>query len=329
MGDRVDRSSGQYPLCAHEFISVDVLQAQAFLGEAAGRMSADGRDVRHSCAGGKAWWDDPLLLAAWAERGRLPELDRREPTPVFLLASSLPTSLTDGLNFSLTAMFIGLVLATYFASQSKRQELVTMIVAVTVIAAGQAWADANVMVLVATLLAASVGALATRLVGSRRHCRDEHGYRLIIAACAGVTVSARALPLIFLVRHRASGNSALLAQLCTRGDHDRDCCGRFARTLECQPRQWRNRRYRRRRCGRDWHTHAEPVRDRMRGRAVLSRTSFVADLSRITSLRPGASGAAMGLSTEQVQILDLLRQVERTARKLSLVVWLARIAIRS
>lgn len=79
------------------------------------------------------------------------------------LASSLPTSLTDGLNFSLTAMFIGLVLATYFASQSKSQELVTMIVAVTVIAAGQAWVDANVMVLVATLLAASAGVLATRL----------------------------------------------------------------------------------------------------------------------------------------------------------------------
>lgn len=37
----------------------------------------------------------------------------------------------------------------------------------------------------------------------------------------------------------------------------------------------------------------------------------------------------MGLSTEQVQILDLLRQVERTARNYPLVVWLARIAIKS
>ncbi|MDR5653169.1 AzlC family ABC transporter permease [Ruixingdingia sedimenti] len=79
------------------------------------------------------------------------------------LASALPESLTRGLSFSLVAMFIGLLLLTWFASRRKVLETVTILVAMAVVWAGSGHAGANLLTLVATVGAATLATALLRL----------------------------------------------------------------------------------------------------------------------------------------------------------------------
>ncbi|WP_309297698.1 AzlC family ABC transporter permease [Paracoccus kondratievae] len=76
-----------------------------------------------------------------------------------LLASSLPEPITQGLSFSLVAMFIGLLLMTWFASRQRLPETIAIAISVAVIAATSRTLDVNVGVLLATVAAASISTL--------------------------------------------------------------------------------------------------------------------------------------------------------------------------
>ena len=84
------------------------------------------------------------------------------------LASSLPASLMEGLSFSLVSMFIGLVLAMWYASQRKMLETFSIIIAVliTLMMAGKT--DMSLVVIVAASVAASLATLGLRLSGKKR-----------------------------------------------------------------------------------------------------------------------------------------------------------------
>nr|NLR86376.1 branched-chain amino acid ABC transporter permease [Rhizobium sp. P28RR-XV] len=79
-----------------------------------------------------------------------------------LLAASLPKPITQGLSFSLVAMFIGLLLMTWFGSRHRLLETVAIAISVAVIAATSQTLDVNIGVLVATVGAATVATLLVR-----------------------------------------------------------------------------------------------------------------------------------------------------------------------
>ena len=81
-----------------------------------------------------------------------------------LLATALPESVVQGLGFSLVAMFIALLLMTWLASRQRMLELVAVAVAVLVVAVFVKRLDANLVVLLATVSAATV---ATVLLGKK------------------------------------------------------------------------------------------------------------------------------------------------------------------
>lgn len=72
------------------------------------------------------------------------------------VAGSLPSSYADGLGFSLTAMFIGLVLLNYFASKRRGQELIAIGVASGTALALFHHLGPNLMILMATVVGATV-----------------------------------------------------------------------------------------------------------------------------------------------------------------------------
>jgi 4-azaleucine resistance transporter AzlC len=76
------------------------------------------------------------------------------------LASRLPASLTEGLAFSLTAMFIGLLLLTYFASKDRRRELVAIIAAAGTLIMLFPRMDPNIAILLATISGATVATIS-------------------------------------------------------------------------------------------------------------------------------------------------------------------------
>lgn len=77
------------------------------------------------------------------------------------LAGSLPESLTEGLAFSLTAMFIGLLLLTYFASSNRWRELVAIFAAAGSVIVLFGRVDPNVAILIATVAGATVATLSS------------------------------------------------------------------------------------------------------------------------------------------------------------------------
>ncbi|WP_300004130.1 AzlC family ABC transporter permease [uncultured Cedecea sp.] len=83
------------------------------------------------------------------------------------LASSLPASLMEGLSFSLVSMFIGLVLAMWYASKRKILETLSIIIAVliTLVMAGKT--DMSIVVMVAASIAASLATLGLKLSGKK------------------------------------------------------------------------------------------------------------------------------------------------------------------
>ncbi|KAB2676071.1 AzlC family ABC transporter permease [Brucella tritici] len=77
------------------------------------------------------------------------------------LAASLPVSMTEGLAFSLTAMFIGLLLLTYFASKNRGNELVAIAAAAGAVVALFGTVDPNLAILIATIAGATVATATT------------------------------------------------------------------------------------------------------------------------------------------------------------------------
>ena len=88
-----------------------------------------------------------------------------------LLAAALPESITQGLSFSLVAMFIGLLLMTWFGSQRRLLETVAIAISVAVIAATSQTLDVNICILLATVAAASVPTRLLRRSHSEKHDR--------------------------------------------------------------------------------------------------------------------------------------------------------------
>lgn len=88
-----------------------------------------------------------------------------------LLAASLPESITQGLSFSLVAMFIGLLLMTWFASRQRLLETIAIAISVAVIAATSRTLDVNIGVLLATVAAASISTLLLWRAHTKRQDR--------------------------------------------------------------------------------------------------------------------------------------------------------------
>lgn len=91
-----------------------------------------------------------------------------------ILANSLPMSLAEGLSFSLTAMFVGLLLLTYFSSPTRGRELVAIVVAATVVLVGFRYVDQNVAVMAATITGAFFSAMVTFLKAKRKDTWKQH-----------------------------------------------------------------------------------------------------------------------------------------------------------
>lgn len=79
------------------------------------------------------------------------------------LASALPAPLVDGLSFSLVSMFIGLLLMTWFASQRKRLETLTIVAAVVVTLVSFDHMDASLVVILAAIVAATLATVILTL----------------------------------------------------------------------------------------------------------------------------------------------------------------------
>lgn len=80
-----------------------------------------------------------------------------------MLAQYLPEAMIDSLSFSLTAMFVGLLLLTYLASNTRALELVAIAVAAGMVTFLFQIAPANIVLLSATVF----GALASALLSLR------------------------------------------------------------------------------------------------------------------------------------------------------------------
>jgi predicted branched-subunit amino acid permease len=86
------------------------------------------------------------------------------------LASALPASLMAGLSFSLVSMFIGLVVALWFASQRKVLETFSMAIAVLITLLTAEHRDMSLVVIVAASAAATLATAGLRLFGKK----EEH-----------------------------------------------------------------------------------------------------------------------------------------------------------
>lgn len=76
-----------------------------------------------------------------------------------LFASALPDWLRDSLSFSLVGMFIGLLLLGWYASQTKKLDVVVIIIAMFVTVFSNGWLGANPATIIATIIAATLGML--------------------------------------------------------------------------------------------------------------------------------------------------------------------------
>jgi predicted branched-subunit amino acid permease len=81
------------------------------------------------------------------------------------LASALPSSLMEGLSFSLVSMFIGLVVALWFASQRKVLETFSIIVAILITLFTSGHTNTSLVVIAAASAAATLATVGLRLYG--------------------------------------------------------------------------------------------------------------------------------------------------------------------
>lgn len=83
------------------------------------------------------------------------------------LASALPPSLMEGLSFSLVSMFIGLVLALWFASQRKVLETFSIGIAVLITLFTAGHSNTSLTVIVAASVAATLATVGLHLFGKK------------------------------------------------------------------------------------------------------------------------------------------------------------------
>ncbi|MBS0849323.1 AzlC family ABC transporter permease [Citrobacter sp. JGM124] len=88
------------------------------------------------------------------------------------LASTIPASVMDGLSFSLVSMFIGLVLMTWFASQQKGLETLTIIVAIILTLCSADYLSISLLVVFAAAISATLATLVLRLTARQRKPDD-------------------------------------------------------------------------------------------------------------------------------------------------------------
>lgn len=74
-----------------------------------------------------------------------------------LFATSLPDWLKDSLSFSLVGMFVGLLLLGWYASQTKKIDIVVIIIAMAVVTFSHGVIAANPSSILATLIGATIG----------------------------------------------------------------------------------------------------------------------------------------------------------------------------
>lgn len=86
-----------------------------------------------------------------------------------LLAASLPNYIADGLSFSLVAMFIGLLLMTWFSSQHRLLDTIAIAISVIVVAVTSQILDTNISTLLATVAAATISTVILRYIPHRKH----------------------------------------------------------------------------------------------------------------------------------------------------------------
>ena len=85
-----------------------------------------------------------------------------------IFAASLPDWLKDSLSFSLVGMFIGLLLLGWYASQTKKIDIVVIIVAMAIVTFSHGIIAANPSSIVATLIAATIGMFMLLKSGSNK-----------------------------------------------------------------------------------------------------------------------------------------------------------------
>lgn len=74
-----------------------------------------------------------------------------------LFVSLLPEWLREGLKFSLIGMFVGLLLLGWYASQTRKIDIIVVAVAMLFMTFSRGWLASNPATILATLLAATVG----------------------------------------------------------------------------------------------------------------------------------------------------------------------------
>lgn len=72
-------------------------------------------------------------------------------------ATALPDWLRDSLSFSLVGMFVGLLLLGWYASQSKKIDIIVILMAIIVVTASHGHIASNISTMIATFIAATIG----------------------------------------------------------------------------------------------------------------------------------------------------------------------------
>ena len=85
-----------------------------------------------------------------------------------VFATSLPDWLKDSLSFSLVGMFIGLLLLGWYASQTKKIDIVVIVVAMAIVTFSHGIIAANASSIIATLIAATIGMFMLLKSGSNK-----------------------------------------------------------------------------------------------------------------------------------------------------------------
>lgn len=85
------------------------------------------------------------------------------------IAGRLPSAYADGLGFSLTAMFIGLVLLNYFASKQRGYELMAIGMACVTVLALFHRVDPNLLILMATVAGATLALMVSHVKIGRKN----------------------------------------------------------------------------------------------------------------------------------------------------------------
>lgn len=74
-----------------------------------------------------------------------------------VFATTLPEWMRESLGFSLVGMFVGLLLLGWYASQTKKIDIIVILAAITIVVTSHDYLGANPATIIATLIAATIG----------------------------------------------------------------------------------------------------------------------------------------------------------------------------